>query len=381
MNRSIAIIGAGLGGLVLARVLYVHGITATVYEAEASQTERTQGGMLDIHEHDGQVALRAAGLYDVFLSIVHPGAQAYRIMDHNAQVLFDKPDDGTGNRPEVSRGELRRILLESLPADAVRWGHKVTGVVSLGAGRHRLTFANGYVVDTDLLIGADGAWSKVRPLLSNDVPSPIGVSYVETYLRDADAQHRTAAAAVGNGSLFALAPGKAVLAHREPNGVLHTYVAITKSEEWLASIDFTDAPQAKRRVAAEFDGWAPALTALITDGEKAPVPRPLYALPTDHTWDRVAGVTLLGDAAHLMMPSGEGANLAMLDGAELAKAIADAAAGGADLERALTSYEQKMFIRSALAASEADVLRDLMFGENAPYSLVDMFLQHTGGAD
>ena len=370
MTIPIAIVGAGLGGLTLARVLHVHGIEATVLEAEASPNARAQGGMLDIHEENGQLALKAAGLFDSFLALVHEGAQATRILDKHGRVLFDQPDDGAGGRPEVPRGELRRILMESLPAGTIRWGHKLTAVASIGGAGHVLTFADGSTVTTELLVGADGAWSKVRPLLSGAKPAYVGVSFVETYLRDADVRHAASAKAVGGGAFFALAPGKGIMAHREPHGVLHAYVALNKPKEWIAGIDFSDPSTALGRVADEFDGWAPELTALITGSDTAPVPRPIHALPDDHRWRRVPGVTLLGDAAHLMMPSGEGANLAMYDGAELGKALA---ANPGDVEAALAAYEEALFPRSAVAAAEAGELSKLLFGEKAPGSLVDMF--------
>jgi 2-polyprenyl-6-methoxyphenol hydroxylase-like FAD-dependent oxidoreductase len=370
VTTPIAIVGAGLGGLTLARVLHVHGIKATVFEAEASPNARAQGGMLDIHEENGQLALKAAGLFDEFLALVHEGAQATRILDKDGHVLFDQPDDGTGGRPEVPRGELRRILMESLPVGTIRWGHKLTAVSSAVGGRHVLTFADGSTVTTDLLVGADGAWSKVRPLLSGAKPAYVGVSFVETYLRDADVRHVASAEAVGGGAFFALAPGKGIMAHREPHGVLHSYVALNKPKEWIAGIDFSDPLTALARVTKEFDGWAPELTALITGSDTAPVPRPIHALPSDHRWNRVPGVTLLGDAAHLMMPSGEGANLAMYDGAELGRALA---ANPGDVEAALLAYEEALFPRSAAAAAEAGELSKLLFGEKAPGSLVDMF--------
>jgi 2-polyprenyl-6-methoxyphenol hydroxylase-like FAD-dependent oxidoreductase len=370
MNASVTIIGAGLGGLVLARVLHVHGIEATVYEGEISATARAQGGMLDIHEHNGQLALKAAGLFDAFVQIIHPGGQQMRALDKDGNVLLEHSDDGTGGRPEVPRGELRRILLNSLPASTVRWGHKLAAAAPLGDGRHKLTFANGSTVTTDLLVGADGARSKVRPLLSGAKPKYAGITYVETYLFDGDNRHKPCAQAVGGGMLFALAPGKGIVAHREPMGVLHAYAALKKPEDWIADIDFADATMARVRVAETFDGWAPELTALITDGETAPVPRPIYSLPAGHRWDRVPGVTLLGDAAHLTAPSGEGANLAMYDGAELAKAIV---ANSGDLETALQSYEKELFPRSAPEAAEASRMQEVLFGDHAPQSLLDFF--------
>ena len=365
----ISIIGAGPGGLTLARVLHVNGIPASVYEAEASPDARSQGGMLDIHHYNGQPALQAAGLFDEFRSIIRAGAEATRVVDPRATVLLDQPDDGNGVRPEVHRGELRRILLESLPTGTVHWGRKLTSVRALGVGQHELTFADGSTVTTGLVVGADGAWSKIRALLSDVKPRYVGTSFVETYLFDADSRHAASARLVGDGAMIALAPGKGIIAHREADGVLHTYVALRRTQAWLADIDFTNPREAKAQIAAEFPGWAKELRALITDGDTDPVLRMLHTLPTEHRWQHVPGVTLLGDAAHLMPPDGEGANLAMYDGAELARAIA---AQPGDRDAALLEYEAALFARSANAAVEAAKTHALCFDDDeAPRGLID----------
>lgn len=370
MTTSVAIVGAGLGGLVLSRVLHLHGIPSTIYEAETSPGARMQGGLLDIHEADGQRALKAAGLFEQFVGLIHEGGQASRILDQNAKVLLEQPDDGSGGRPEVRRGELRGLLLDALPTGTVQWGKKLSGVAALGGGRHALTFTDGDVVETGLLVGADGAWSKVRTLLSDARPRYVGTTFVETYLHDADARHPATAQAVGGGALFALAPGQGIFAHREADAVLHAYIALNRPAAWFADIDFADTPAAAHRIAAEFAGWSPALTAMITDSDTPLVQRPLHTLPNNHQWDRRPGVTLLGDAAHLAPPAGEGANLALLDGAELGLAIA---AHPHDIEAALAVYEATMFPRSQTAAADSHGMLALCLDARAPFSLVDFF--------
>lgn len=370
----IAIVGAGLSGLTLARVLHVNGIASAIYELDDSPIARRQGGQLDIHEDTGQQALRAAGLHDAFRRIVHEGAEATRVLDQHNVLLHESLDDGSGGRPEVDRGQLRKLLLDSLPEGTVRFAKKLVEVQALGDGGHALSFADGSSVTCDLLIGGDGAWSRVRPLVSDAVPAYAGISFIEWYLPNAVENEPACAQVVGNGALFALAPGHGILAHKENNGSLHLYAAVQAPESWLSSIDFTNLAQGRKALLTQFEGWAPELRALLEKAEGPLTPRHLCALPVGHQWLQRPGVTLLGDAAHLMSPfAGEGANLAMFDGSELGKALVK---HGADLNAAVYEYEQMMFPRSARSAQESIDNMALIFGEQTPHALVAMFTSH-----
>ncbi|MBH1937537.1 FAD-dependent oxidoreductase [Streptomyces sp. AV19] len=346
----IAIVGAGLGGLVCARVLQQHGVPVTVFERETDPNSRSQGGTLDIDEGTGQVALRAAGLFDRFLALSRPEGQEWRLYDRHATLMrHDRAGEGDLSRSEIDRGQLRALLLDSLVPGTVRWGHAARAVTPLPHGAARLHHHDRADEDFDLVIGADGAWSRVRPALSDAQPSYAGVTLVEAHFDDVDHRHPRIARLVGRGTMSAKAGRRSLALQRNSNGHVRAYITFRGPQDWHAGLDLADTEAVRARLLAQYRGWHESLLDILRDNEGGFINRPMFVLPVAHSWQRVPGITLLGDAAHLMPPAGLGANLALLDGVELARAVID----HSTVDAALDAYESVMLPRATDNAKTA----------------------------
>ncbi|WP_433854943.1 FAD-dependent oxidoreductase [Streptomyces kronopolitis] len=363
----IAIIGAGPGGLLCARVLRRHGLPVTVFEQEASAGAPDRHGVPELWLTTGHEALGAAGLRAEFDRLTRPAGQELRLLDHTATVRFRQTQaPGAAGGPEIGRGALRRLLLDSLPPGTVRWGSYLRTLHPLGGGRHTAEFDDGHTEDFEVVIGADGAWSRVRPVLSDATPHYCGVTFVEARFEDVDTRHPHLARLVGDGVMVALSAGRGVLARRLGHGRLRVQAAFRGSQDWApaAGVAMTDTAAVRAVLLDAFAGWDDRLLALLTDNDGGFRNRPLFALPSPHTWTPTPGLTLLGDAAHLMAPfAAEGAGLALLDGAELALALA----GDRDPRAALHAYETGMRPRAARAAETAASALAEAFAPDAPH--------------
>ncbi|KAI0801477.1 monooxygenase FAD-binding protein [Fomes fomentarius] len=379
----IAIIGGGPAGLVLLLTLHRHGVPATLYEREAGFNSRAHlGGILDLGHDSGQRALRENGLEDAFKRHSRADADEFKICDKSGKVLLYKPAEPEDQRnpldarPEIDRSVLRKILLDAAPPGAVKWGHALSSVRPLGNGQHELTFANGFTVVSDVLIGADGAFSRVRPLVSPATPTYHGLCGTEISLSPevaARPEMQDVREAVGEGTVYAPQELKAFGAQKNGDGRIRAYAWHSSPIEWTTP---GEPNEARKAILEIFKDWAPWMRKLIENcDDNAIYHRSLFYLPVGHRWDHVPGVTIVGDAAHLMGPfAGAGANLAMLDGLELGLVLAEAIAEGKhdeEREKAVAVWEEKMFARAGKVAAITMENFKGFINPNAPESFLE----------
>lgn len=354
-NKKIAIVGGGPGGLTLARLLQLKGARVKVYERDFNKYSRVQGTTLDLHEDSGLKALRRAELLNAFKKNYRPGADRMIIVNENAEIFFSdhdgKPEEDFGNehfRPEIDRGPLRKILLESLQPDTVVWDSQFVSMQQQNDG-WELRFKNDSSAFADIVIGADGANSKIRPYITDIKPFYSGISGLMGSVYNPETTVPNIHKLLKNGKIMAFGGGKSFITASKGDGSLAFYLSYKVDESRFKNLDVADKTQMLLWFKNDFAEWGNVWNELFENAEMPFMPIPVYCMPVDQTWNALPTLTMLGDAAHLMPPfAGEGVNMAMLDALELSDCLCNE--NFSDIQTAIASYENQMRQRAAEAA-------------------------------
>lgn len=393
---KIAIIGAGPSGLTLASLLHKNlpsssrPLNLTIFELRPAPTPnalRTPSGSLDLHPGSGLLAVEKCGLTSQFKTMINSDCTEEMIIADKSGKACIHDEAQNGNRPEISRNALQHLLLSSLPKDIIRWNTKVTSVTPGLENKWKIAFGNEQQEEFDLVVGADGAWSKARDAMSG-VSKPVysGILNLSFIIPNLSTKYPTLASLVRSGSYMACGDHKAVISQRAVLDSTSLYIQISSPSPRDAKLENLPPAELKRKLLSEeyFQSWGQGpkdLIAAACDSMEGNLDaRPLYMLPSDARMTHTPGVTLIGDAAHLTTPNGEGVNIAMLDALELSEAIISSVGNEEKLDKVIAAFEEKMFERGKENAEDAINMKKLMLGENAPEGFVALFNSHQEAA-
>ncbi|KAH7406865.1 hypothetical protein DE146DRAFT_407274 [Phaeosphaeria sp. MPI-PUGE-AT-0046c] len=391
MSLRIAIIGAGPGGCMLARLLHNHDIPCAVFEGETSIDYRAQGGTLDLRAKTGLAAVKEAGLWEEFQKYARYDGESLLITDKNLTVWLKRNPGKPNERgriqeaPEIDRSDLRKMLAESIPKECIRWGMKLTQVQETDAGLE-LHFASGDVErGFDLIVGCDGAFSKTRRLLSSEKPSYTGLGGWAMQIPNAETTAPDLYKFVNRGSVFAFSDEKSIAVQQLSSGNLCVSTYSHHPEQAAPSFDAepSDLANVKETLSEQYDDWAPELRRVFDSVEGDVAWRQLYTLPVGFKWPHKRGITLLGDAAHLMSPfSGIGVNTAFYDALLLSRQIIlyndSKRSDSFTLDDFIVSYEDRMFENAHKAQEHSQgSMTDMLFTPGAPRTTIESYtLRH-----
>jgi len=379
-NKQIAIVGGGPGGLTLARLLQLKGVHVKVYERDMNKDARVQGSPLDLHEHSGLAALRKADLLEEFKNNFMQGADKTVILNERAEIFLNDHDEVKNEnfgdehfRPEIDRGVLRKILLESLQAETIVWDSHFVSMEKQGEG-WLLHFKNREDAYADVVIAADGANSKIRPYITDIKPFYSGITMLEGNVYEAEKTVPNVSAILRGGKIMAFGNVQNILMGQKANREIGFYASFKADENWAAKsgLNFSDKTQVLEWFKKEYSEWSSIWYELFENVSGSFIPRPIYCMPLDQSWEALPNLTMLGDAAHVMPPfAGEGVNMAMLDALELSVCLTNDEY--ASIHDAIASYETAMRKRASLIAQESLDNGEKMHSATALTSMLEFF--------
>ncbi|MGW1890096.1 FAD-dependent monooxygenase [Streptomyces sp. NPDC002004] len=336
---NIAIIGAGVGGLTAAIALRSKGHHVNVYEQTAELKAIGAGfGVLPNAMH----LLATVGLDDDIKRIGYSaGASIVRDLDGNKLPVENWPQKPSplGSTYAVHRGEFQQLLVSKLPADLVHLGKRAVKVHQL-QGQARIDFADGTDVTADLVVGAEGIRTVVQEAVG--VEAPATSEGVMAY-RALVPVEKLGWALEDQRLAIWFGPRRTFLCYLVSSGRIMNVVGYVPSDR--DAVESWSAPARLDDLRAEFAGWEPRVQETI-DAAESTFKWGIFDRPSLPTWS-TASITLLGDAAHAMVPHlGQGANQAMEDAFALATIL-----DGADkdsLAQLLKIYENVRIERTSL---------------------------------
>lgn len=367
--KHIAIVGGGPGGLMLGLLLQRQGFSFTIYERGYQNMHSDRGGSLDIHDDSGQLPLKEAGIFENFRKHARYEGEDTRIVNKDGEILYDEDAEGEGNRPEIDRGKLCDIIMEQIHPENIKYGFKFEKLIQRDNGEVELVFENGTTVMTNLVIGADGAFSQIRSYLTNAKPEYTGISMIE--MNSDENEHPDLLKFNKNGKLIGLGGDQAILGQRNGDGRIMAYISFKTKYEKLDEYRNLSLDALKERLLAEYSDWDSELQNYIAYSYDDIKFRRIYKLPIGLTWATQPNITIIGDAAHLMSPfAGEGVNMALYD----AYLLAESFKNFNNLTKVLKVYEQQMFETTKVHAKESQDNLEIFFSENGAKKMAQFFL-------
>lgn len=198
--------------------------------------------------------MKEASLFEEFQKLARPEGETLRIFSPDGTVLMDESRGEPGrpgefaNRPEIDRRQLRDLILDSLAPETVHWNASLLKFRTQDSSKVTLLFADGSEEpDFDLVIGADGAWSKVRASVSETEPFYSGIGGLDCRIPDVDTRFKKLSAHVGQGMCLNLGSDKGLMCQRNGDGSVQLYAFSQLPIDWSSAcgIDFTH-PDARR---------------------------------------------------------------------------------------------------------------------------------------